>query len=77
MQDFGKGGGGGGPGNCSVLKHGVFRLHTQRFFPLYEVWRSPKRRGGGPGSLDVPILAFDCDIYSFNVNAMRIYISLG
>ena len=46
IEDFGK----GGPGNCQVLKCSVFVHMHPPFFPLYEVWGSPKK-GGGEGFL--------------------------
>ena len=41
---FHKGGGGAVPGNCSVLKRGIFACTSMTF---YEVWGSPKGGGGG------------------------------
>ena len=44
MQDFGKGGGGGGPGKYqnTVLS----RKHVQLFFPLFMKFGGPPKGGG-------------------------------
>ena len=49
IQDFGKGG--GGAVRVTVKYYNVVYL---RFFPLYEVWGSPKRGGGGVLTLRTP-----------------------
>ena len=46
IQDFGKGGGGGRPGNCKLLKRASLSRTRTTFSPPYEVWGSPKKGGG-------------------------------
>ena len=46
-------GGGGGPGNCLVLKGGVFAHTCATFFPLFMKFGGPPK-GEGPDPLDPP-----------------------
>ena len=43
---------GGVPGNCQVLKRGVFGRTRTTFFPLFMKFGGPPKGGGGPEPQD-------------------------